>query len=701
MHPGSPTFLKIQRVFIAALAAVAALPLIAQEPAAGDWAVGSSTARFTIEVDKGSRPSPLTWTDLNLPNPRWAGITIRVFNDSGQAVGSKILSNVPGEPLILVFDSSSNAQHYDIYFNCADLQPLPLKDDHAGVLLETREGDGKTIDHLPDMLAAWNKATVIEGTAMVPGIFEGGNRFGPQGSAMLHFQAWFDGAPNDHLEFTLMSTDPSYVLVDNKEVVEWPGRHDVGGGMHYEHVGSVDVGPGPHQLDYYNDYVEPPGGAPILATLGVKGGALATWTILKPDNPFLTPSAHAHVIDYTVQGTSAPPLALDWAPKTQSLVSAVATDVGFITLTLTCRPPQDGTVTWTFDDGTTAEGETVDHLFPRPGMRTVQAEVKSPTAAVAPVRQIFHVHPDWSMLNSVQPALAPEAQADILARDPMTFSGFDLAGCAAVFTTYKVTDALLKLEPAMVAKMKDVPDADLAYINEAAALLAPDLTNARASDALLRALVDRCASPATIAVGSPARVELAHLTLLTTDHTDEVKSLLAAVNVTSLTPAEHRAYAMTQADLAVATGDVAGARKQYEALTGNRGGPDARSSVRPTGRIGQARTFLDRKDDESAEDALDEVAEQTPVEKLSPEWALARLRLYQDEKLPDVAYLHALRLLRVITGSERSELLYLITDMAEQRGDKALAGKTLTELLQKHAYSEEAAKAKAKWPGGA
>jgi hypothetical protein len=701
MHPGSPTFLKILRILIAAATIGAALPLFAQEPAAGDWAVGTATARFTVEIDKGSRPSPLTWVELNLPNPRWAGMTIRVFNDSGQTVGSKILSNVPGEPLVLVFDSSSNAQHYDIYFNCSDWPPLPLKDDHAGVLLETREGDGKVINTLPDMLAAWNKATVIEGKTMVPGLFEGGNRFGPQGAALLHFQAWFNGTANEHLQFTPMSTDACFVLVDGKEVVEWPGRHDVGGGMHGEHIGSVDVGEGPHQIDFYNAYVEPPNGPPILDTMGVKGGALAAWTSLRSDNTFLIPGAHAHVIDYAVQGTTAPPLAIDWVTKTQSLVSAEATDVGFITLTLTCRPPQDGTVTWTFDDGTTAEGETVDHLFPRPGMRTIQAEVKSATAAVAPVRQIFHVHPDWQMLNQVQPALAPEAQADILARDPMTFSGSDLAGCAAVFTTYKVTDALLKLQPAMVARMKDVPDADLTYINQAAAFLAPDLTNAKATDALLRALVDRCANPSLIAVGSSARVELAQLTLLTTDHTDEVKSLLAAVNVPSLTGPEHRAYDMTQADLAVATGDLASARTQYETLTGNRGGPDARSSVRPTGRIGQARTFLNRKDDESAEDALDEVAEQTPGEKLSPEWALARVRLYQDENLPDIAYIQALRLLRVITGSSRSELLYLITDMAEQRGDKAQAGKSLAELLQKHAYSEEAAKAKAKWPGGA
>ena len=144
----------------------------------------------------------------------------------------------------------------------------------------------------------------------------------------------------------------------------------------------------------------------------------------------------------------------------------------------------------------------------------------------------------------------------------------------------------------------------------------------------------------------------------------------------------------------------ASARRQYEAMTPPAHGADERSSVREIGRIDAARAFLDRKDDEAAETALNEVAEQAPLEKLSPDWEMIRLRLYQDENLPDVALLYAQRLLPVMTGGERSDLLYRLADMAQQRGDHALAGRALAELLQKHPYSEEAAKAKARWPNG-
>ncbi len=133
-------------------------------------------------------------------------------------------------------------------------------------------------------------------------------------------------------------------------------------------------------------------------------------------------------------------------------------------------------------------------------------------------------------------------------------------------------------------------------------------------------------------------------------------------------------------------------------MTGNPQGADARSSIRRTARISQARAFIDRKDDDAAEEALRDVSWEAPVEKLSPDWALTRLRLYQDENLPQAAFLWAKHLLPVINTAGRSELLYRLTDLALAQNDADLAHKTLDELLKKHPYSEEAAQAKSRWP---
>jgi len=675
-------------------------------PVVPDWTITSAPARFIIEPDSSDKPVSMSSVSLCLPNPNWATMPIRVFTDAGTAVGSDLLWTAPGEPATVLFDSSSGAKRYDVYLG-SDWPVLHLDNSKAGVILESRAGDGKSIDHLLDMLQAWNQSGTVYGRAIVQGLFEGGHRFGPQGNTLEHFQGWFEAANPEHLELAAISNDASFVLVDGKEVVEWPGRHDFHPGLSGQFQGAVDLPAGLHLLDYYNAYVAGDQGHPLLCCLAAKGGALAQWTMLMPNGSFFKPTAHAHVVDYGLQigaagGGDAPAFAIDWAINGQSMIGPEIPDIGFIALQLTCRPANATAVTWTFDDGTTAKGQSVSHLFPRPGMRTVQLAVDDGDKSFK-FTQAVSVHPNWTQLTTYPPQLNPDHQKDILGRDPATLSASDLAGCVAVFAVFKNSEGLLKILPPVCDKMKDINEADLPYVKEAGLFLAhEDLPHFAEASQFLHALVDRCtqdkASPQLLTLGSQSRLGLAQLTLKISDRTDDVRALLDAVNVQLLTGEEHRTYDILRADLALATGDVAGARKQYEALTGEPSGPDARSSIRRTARIGQARTFLDRKDFEAAENALNEVAWQAPIEKISPEWSLTRLRLYQEQGLPVAALLWAKRLLPVITENGRSELLFRLTDLAFAQGDNDLAQKSLSELLKKHPYSSEAAQAKEKWP---
>lgn len=336
-------------------------------------------------------------------------------------------------------------------------------------------------------------------------------------------------------------------------------------------------------------------------------------------------------------------------------------------------------------------------------MRTVQLSLTDGAIPAASLTQTISVHPDWVNPDHY-PQLFPADEADIMGRDPATMPASDLAGCVALFENFEKPDDLLKLLPAVCEKMKEFSDADLPYLKNAALFLSRnDWTHFAEESQFLRALIDRFAqdkpSPQSMAMASECRLELARLILKTSDHTDEARTLIDAINVPALSGDEPRALAILRADLALATGDVAGAKKQYEALTGQPSGPDARSSIRLTAKIGQARAFLDQKDFDAAENSLNDVAWESPIEKVAPDWALTRLRLYQEQNLPAVAYVWAKRLLPVITETGRSELLFRLTDLAFAQGDNDTAHKTLSELLQKHPYSQEAADAKEKWPG--
>jgi tetratricopeptide (TPR) repeat protein len=291
-----------------------------------------------------------------------------------------------------------------------------------------------------------------------------------------------------------------------------------------------------------------------------------------------------------------------------------------------------------------------------------------------------------------------------LGRDLAKLSASDLVSCYAVADHWLRVDVLLKLAPALTAKMSALSDADLPYIVKGAAQLArDDWTHSAEEIALLRSVIDRCGqgtpSPALIAVGSQARLALARLVYKTSDKLEDVKTLVDAINVPLLTGEEPHVLDLLKADMLLAAGDVPGARKEYVRLTGDPSGPDVRSSIRRTAKIGQARSYMEAKDYDAAEGALNEVAWKAPIEKLSPDWALTRLRLYQEEGLTGPAYIWAKRLMPVLTDTGRSELLLRLTDLAFAQNDNEFAQKALSELLKKHPYSEEAAQAKQKWPG--
>ena len=672
------------------------------------WPVSTAPARFTISPDDPNTPTILARVELYMPHASWDGLPIRVFTDTGVAVGSDVLWAEPGEPVTLLFDSSSGAKRYQVYL-ASNWPPLHLTDPHAGIWLETRVGDGRVIQTVPDMLDAWQKSTKVEGRSIEPGLFEGGNRFGPQTNLFLHLQGWFAADKPEHFDFAPVSVDSSFVLVDGKEVVKWPGQHDWGYGPQGPPQGGVDVTAGIHVVDYYNAYLQRDGGRPpVLACLSVKGGAYPDWKMLTPDQKFFRPVMIDRINSYDLQvapgpgNATVPGLAFDWHTVNDGPIYTDYADLGFVAVDLTCFAPPKGTLTWTFDDGTSDQGAHVVHVFPRPGMRTIQLSVKDGDRVVASLTRVVNVPLHYVPITHEEPTLEDSVKNGITGRDPASFTGEDLVGTFAVLGAFHKTSDLIKFAPATVGKIKDTKDADLPFLKEAVLhFVHDDRDHYELQEQLLRALIDRTSAsttPPLVAVGSQSRLILAQLLVKFTDQTADIGKLIDAINVPSLTGPQPRSLDILRGDLLLATGDVDGARKKFRALTGDPQGADARSSIRRTARIGQARAFIDRKDYEAAEEALRDVSWQAPIEKLSPDWALTRLRLYEEENLPQAAFLWGKRLLPVIANSGRTELLYRLTDIALAQNDPDLAHKTLDELLKKHPYSEEAARAKEKWP---
>ncbi|MDD5262822.1 MAG: PKD domain-containing protein [Methylacidiphilales bacterium] len=713
-------------------------PVVVRGEGPAPWQVPGAAVRFVVDLDKPESPAKVSWARFGLPDAHWTGLPVRACDSAGKEIGVQILWAAPGEPMTIAFDSSSGAKRYFLYFaapvpaaaasvsstTVATTTPTAASwSPEAGVLYETRAYDGRQINKLDEVQTAWEKSAIMLGRSLLPTIFEGGHRYGPQQSLLGYYKGWFDAPAAATYEFATISTDASFLLVDGKQVTSWPGRHHFWPGHQGKYHGSMDLAAGPHVLEYYNAYFyRPDGRTPVLCCIAAKAGN-AGWAMLTPEANFFRPISRAHVAGYETapEGMSpaatgntnpAPKVGFDWNVVDQSVPAAEGLDTGLIAMRFrSYRTRQQWKCAWSFDDGASGEGDKVEHLFLRPGLRQVKLTVKDANGSeIGSVTAPVSVHPNWQQLTRRQPDYNPlELNAKhrdaVLARDPATISAQDWAAVVSMFSIFEDADALAKIAPSVAQRMKEFSDGGLGAVQKAAVFLA-DINGKHPAEAekLFTALADLTskpdASPAAKMIANQARLALAQIKLKTSAQTAEAAKLLESLNIAALSADEHRTADILRGDLALANGDLAGAKKQYQALTGEPTDSDARSSVRRTAKIDQANVFLDKKDAESAEQLIREIEWAAPIEKLAPDCALVRARIYQDSGQTQAALLWVRRVLPAITAATaRSELLFRLADLSFTQGDKDGARKALQELLAGHPYSEAAAKAKAKWPG--
>jgi|GEM_PF-2164241 len=679
------------------------------------WQETLSPARFVIEPNDANARGTVGVVQIHFPNPAWEKEPFCIFDDTGKAIPCRLLWNAPGEPATLLIDTTSNSKTYFLYVTPGSIDkeinwtPPP----QAGVILETREGTGKAVDNLERMIRAWDDSKTVYGRSMLRQIFEGGHRHGPQEDILSHYTGWFEVSKPTRYSFALISVDASFLLIDGKLVVQWPGRHPYKAGWKGKFQGSVELPAGIHELEYYNAYVSRNESRPLICCLAAKIGN-GGWNMLMPESHFFRPITFLHTARYEphpplppfVPGGApridlppAPPLAISWNITSQSVPTPETDDIGLIDVQFYTLPPlPKGTPVWTFDDGTKASGNKVDHIFPCPGMRTVKLSFMDGDKETASISQTVHVHPNWTSLTTQRPDLNPKQRDEILERDPTTFTPTDLGSCAQVFQIFEDADAIAKILPGLCLRAREMDEKNLTYLLDAATFLSStEIHRFADADQLLKAIIERPAPPALLA--DQARLLLAKNILSTSDQMDDVITLSKTIHPETLPPDQRREYDILQGDILLAKGDIEGTKKQYLKLSKDLSGIDARSSVRRISRLDQARSFMDTKDFDSAEKSLNDILSEAPIEKLSPDFALVYIRLLQSRDDTQVAYLLAKRLLPFLTmPSTRSDLLFHVTDLAFLQQDKKFAQKALTELIQNYPYSEAAAQAKQKWP---
>ncbi len=648
-----------------------------------------TTAPLRLRIDKIAQtdwPAKMGVVDIApcLNAPGGFGI----FNPDGKPVAFEKIWTAQGEPTRVCFDTSSGDTAYYVCYG----PDLPAAGGswkpEAAVLVETRAcRSDLPINTAAEVARLLNSASTPSGRDYVPDIFLGANPFGPSAYYIATFTGWFTVPAAAQYTFATASDDASYLEVDNRTVATWYGMHGAEGGRHGEHSGTITLPAGVHRLGY------------LQIQLGSASAAVAAW---KPPGhahvELMPPSAFGPVARFRATrcesaSRGAERLYFDWHTVDHcALAEAMFVRVQFRVVNSAPRR----SFRWHFDDGGEDTGVNPRHFFPEPGLRLVEVEAWENGAVVATNSVRVRIIPEWQQRDWWRDDVFNQAKSDLLHRDLALMPARDLMAVWDLAERADDPELLMHSGENLMKRQSEfnVPvygptfyKTGLVFEHQG------DAGDALADKSFRLALAPQRAVPA---VSDPAKLHLAALLIHCTGELDEAGKVLGGITGGLLTADDRRRWRLLQGDLLLARGQPEEARKQFAAAGEKQAG--AGFNAARAARLESASILLEHGHWEDAQEALDRLQLDMPLERMSLDTGLLALDLAMGRKEFQRAFTDGQTLLALAGGDPRqSEVLYSVVETGLALGKKEEAQKALGRLLKDFPYSEAAAKAKDKW----
>ena len=286
---------------------------------------------------------------------------IRVVNDAGKEVKCLIVSSGFDDHVLVAFDAPKKGI-YKLYFGNPAAKEPPIKfEPDAGAVLEVRElGPGEPVSW-EDVQKIIQNSPKILGRSLWPSFEVNFNPYGMWDKGIYIATATLDIPVEGTYGFQSNASAASFILVDGKPVVDWPGWHNAKAKKHVNQ-GQIDLKPGAHRVEYINVF-------------NVHGSCLAGWQ--KPGDKGFTPIPVAAFAGYLVaqvgpaESKGGEAIAdFDWEIFDDlGMEGQVVTSVKFTALT------KGKVVKWDFGDGTVSFLDAPVHVYIEPGVYKVTCEI--------------------------------------------------------------------------------------------------------------------------------------------------------------------------------------------------------------------------------------------------------------------------------------------------------------------------------------
>ena len=150
--------------------------------------------------------------------------------------------------LVKIFFAARPGRRFQLVFYKDRVKKLKQKQ-ISGVLRRVREFDGGNVESLEQFRELWKNGEPC-GAEFEKKIYSGWNPFGPAKNSLHWYSAFIELPRDGKWTFFSASTDASFLLIDDKLVVNSPGRKWVSGGQRGRFRGEVELAKGIHRLDY-------------------------------------------------------------------------------------------------------------------------------------------------------------------------------------------------------------------------------------------------------------------------------------------------------------------------------------------------------------------------------------------------------------------------------------------------------------------
>jgi hypothetical protein len=596
-----------------------------------------------------------------------------VFTLIGQRVPSRLFWTGADEPMEILFDNTYGSMVYFVYLvHKNKYKPVPSSwEPKAGVTLETRYAS-KNYPECKEpsgFLKVWEGAARPVRRSLVDDVHhsfpihrveeEAADNAGKKPRlALYRYEGYFRTEEAGDYIFATVSNWTSHLLIDGNVVVSWPGEHDHKAGIRGQKQGKISLGAGVHKLEYLN--CSP---ADKMLTLAARQGPNEKLGVMTRSDFLPVGRYVAAAIGYkelSKEGAGFKwQISDDWRlDQEKAALVKMRFDV------LKAKQTGDYSYRWKFDDGSIETGESVEHVFLRPQMRTVILETVKGSEVVASVRQKIHVHVLWDKIQ-LEPKSVQAFQKGISESDLGRVPIGDVVNLYVFADGLKLQEDKQRAVAALTKRMDELVSEsehqqfclELGEYLRSAPERQYELTLI-----LLTRLIEKSAG--NMLVRREAMVAQAELLVQCFGKAKE------ALDILKLVEKERRPdkkialrFEIAKAEALIALGQVDGAREILQNLqAGSKQTDSAKQEVRNVGLLRHARLLAENTDDpvqlDYAMEKIESVIADNPMELLMPNVNLIKLDVHLARKEYLIAFYLAERLNKLdLNNYYRSEVL--------------------------------------------